>query len=629
MPVLKCKYVSNYKDEVRFGLGRVHPLLILILMTLTAGCKASLKDTYGAESPVVTHSESPQDEVPPSVVSPPDEVLPSLALTLNAAVSSGDPRRVTVSGEGILEGVTVTVDASLNANCTDPVVTVSSTLPLVLQVPVDGHFFICGYLNGTIRNFAPDSQVQLKVDTSPPEAPMVSESTYGGPFMLDLAVTDLSGYSLSWSVVSGGADVIIADPSSPRTTVSATKEGDYVINAHIIDDGGRTTDREVKFKWRYCAGARLFNAPFANSGEINAGTSLNPYRICTFSQLDQARTALAASFELWSDIDASSTSVGSGTSGFRPIGDNSTGTVASWFTGVFDGRNYKITNLFINRPSESTVGLFGRSGGQIKNLTLVGVNIVAKENVGGLVGHNTALISHCRTEGQVIATAAVVGGLAGYNWGGVIELSSSSVLTSGTDWVGGLVGANLGWDNPVTILRDSFATGNVSGINFVGGLVGGTWGSNSLTATSFATGNVSGNTQVGGLVGVTSTGPTVTNCHASGNSIAVNQVGGFVGLNYRSRTTYSYSTGTATATGGINVGGFAGQVNTAGLYSIIGTYWDKDTSGKTTTAGASTGRTTAEMKQKANFVGWDFVTIWINSEGVSLPELRWVSPVIP
>jgi hypothetical protein len=55
----------------------------------------------------------------------------------------------------------------------------------------------------------------------------------------------------------------------------------------------------------------------------------------------------------------------------------------------------------------------------------------------------------------------------------------------------------------------------------------------------------------------------------------------------------------------------------------VGTsYWDTQTSGQATSAGG-TGKTTAQMKKQATFVGWDFTSVWRISENLSYPILQW------
>ena len=89
---------------------------------------------------------------------------------------------------------------------------------------------------------------------------------------------------------------------------------------------------------------------------------------------------MTAYYYLANDIDCS------GFGNFEPIG-------TSWsnpFNGTFDGKGYKITNLYINRSSTDCVGLFGRtgSGSKITNVGLEEVNVNGSNEVGGLAGYN-------------------------------------------------------------------------------------------------------------------------------------------------------------------------------------------------------------------------------------------------
>ena len=86
---------------------------------------------------------------------------------------------------------------------------------------------------------------------------------------------------------------------------------------------------------------------------------------------------MTADYYLANDINCS------GFGNFEPIG-----IYGNEFTGTFDGKGYKITNLYINRPSTGEVGLFGctGSGSEIKNVSLEEVNVSGYMRVGGLVG---------------------------------------------------------------------------------------------------------------------------------------------------------------------------------------------------------------------------------------------------
>ena len=175
--------------------------------------------------------------------------------------------------------------------------------------------------------------------------------------------------------------------------------------------------------------------------------------------------------------------------GWRPVGNSS--SVA--FNTSFEGNNYTLDNLFINRSTTNYIGLFGYTGSNstLRNIGLRTVSVSGNNLVGGLVGLNNGVIS------QSYATGAVsgidnVGGLVGWNNGAISQSYATGAVTGDYNNVGGLVGWNNG-----TIIQ-SYATGAVTGDYYVGGLVG--WNNGTITQ-SYATGYVTGFTYVGGLVG--------------------------------------------------------------------------------------------------------------------------------
>ena len=358
---------------------------------------------------------------------------------------------------------------------------------------------------------------------------------------------------------------------------------------------------------------------------------------------------LAGRYALGSDIDATTTSAWNSGAGFMPIGDSTTN-----FTGAFDGLGHTITALTVNRPVTNYIGLFGycecgnfsqyrdgrwrhnrrssvgglvgwsNSGGTVSNSYNTGTVTGYKygDGVGGLVGYNNggAPISYSYATGAVTG-GGDVGGLVGYNNSGSITKSYSTGNVSGTgNFVGGLVGNTIG-----TSISYSYATGSVTagnGSNYAGGLAGNSQGSISY---SYATGNVTmggtfASTYAGGLAGASN--QNITYSYATGNVTGVGagstRIGGLVGDTYQG--IYDcYSSGSVT--GGANVGGLVGISSG----SVTSSYWDTQTSGWATSAGG-TGLTTSQMKQQADFTGWDFTNIWLIVEGVSYPTLDafWV-----
>ncbi len=323
------------------------------------------------------------------------------------------------------------------------------------------------------------------------------------------------------------------------------------------------------------------------------GTSDNPFRIATVEQLQNMEINLSAYYVLVNDIDASETRSWSGGAGFEPVGNNS-----NKFTGSLDGQGYNITGLYIYRPSQNYVGLFGHTTQMtnFENISLIDNNVTGGSSVGGLIGYNfQGTLTQCYATGNVTGSGNV-GGLVGYNLKGTITQCYATSNVTGSNNVGGLVGYNNG------NLTQCYATGNVTGNNDVGGLIG--YSFQGTLTQCYATGNVTGSDTVGGLVG--DNYDTLTQCYATGNVTGSDTVGGLVAYNYRGTLTQCYATGNVT--GSNNVGGLAGYNNG----NLTQCYWDKETTGQTTSDGSdpSYGKETGDMKTESTYVGWDFTGGW-------------------
>ncbi len=298
--------------------------------------------------------------------------------------------------------------------------------------------------------------------------------------------------------------------------------------------------------------------------------------------LQGMKNGLTGRYALGSNIDASATSGWNSGAGFVPVGDASTR-----FTGTFDGLGHTITGLTIIRGATDYVGLFGHTGtgSIVRNAGLLDVSITGRFGVGGLAGASLSTISNTYTTGTVLSTDYGVGGLVGRNF---------------------------------RAIANSYSTANVTGSN-VGGLVGiqGTTVDSGSITSSHATGNVTGTANyTGGLVGYNYETNTINNSYSTGAVSGVNYVGGLVGGNY-GPISNSYSTGSVS--GSSSAGGLVGI---AGGGTVTNSYWDTETSGKATSAGGGTGKTSAEMRQQATFSGFDFTNNWWLSEGNTRPFLR-------
>jgi hypothetical protein len=177
--------------------------------------------------------------------------------------------------------------------------------------------------------------------------------------------------------------------------------------------------------------------------------------IWTWYDLNLVRDNLAGNHTLMNDLDSTTPGydeLASPTAnqgkGWEPIGP----TCFVSFTGSFDGQGYEIRALFINRPDECAVGLFGfvNLGGRIENVGVVNANVTGSldavyhgcDSAGSLVGANVGTVNNSYSTGSVTCEWAV-GGLVGDN-AGTVSNSYYSGNVTGNAWTGGLVGLNEG-----------------------------------------------------------------------------------------------------------------------------------------------------------------------------------------
>lgn len=250
--------------------------------------------------------------------------------------------------------------------------------------------------------------------------------------------------------------------------------------------------------------------------------------------------------------------------GWEPIGNYA--ATGKSFTGTFDGNGLVIRNLKISRPGTSYQGLFGViSGAEIRNLGVENVDVLGYSCTGALVGRNSnGIVSNCYSVGRV-SGAWITGGLVGYNTGGTVS----------------------GCYSVCTVSADLYYTGGLVGKNEDGGKI----------FNSYAMGSVKGHNYTGGLVGRNMSNSTIANC---------------------------YSTGGVSSSGTCAIGGLVGE--SVSNSTVFNSYWNIETSGQPDRpnqpeSAEGAGKTTAEMKQKSTYRGWDFENIWTIVEGKTYPYL--------
>ena len=244
---------------------------------------------------------------------------------------------------------------------------------------------------------------------------------------------------------------------------------------------------------------------------------------------------VAGSYLLKNDIDAgvTRTNLWNDGKGFKPLVK---------FHTKFDGAGHTIRNLYINRPTKYTVGLFETmiigtdQDAYIGNLTLEGGSIQGGELVGGIVGYfGGGALRNLRNFNEVKGTK-LVGGIAGemagkksvygtiprharmdnvYNGGVVGEFGVS-------DEVGGIVGRlNFG------TIQSAANEGAVRGKQMVGGIVGYFQKDENRLENVYNTGEIIGKSIVGGLVGRITQYGYITNAY-NANKVYADAAGGYV-----------------------------------------------------------------------------------------------------
>lgn len=296
-----------------------------------------------------------------------------------------------------------------------------------------------------------------------------------------------------------------------------------------------------------------------------SGTEADPWQIATAEHLDNVRGYTGTThndkyFIQTANIDLGLAPWNEG-EGWVPIGE-----ATSQFYGKYDGNNYVIEGLYINRPTRSDQGLFGNiNNAEIKNLGVVYALVTANLHVGVLAGysHHNSRVSFCFAEGQV----------------------------TGVEKVGILIGNNYQYSN----INQCYSRGNVSGNEYIGGLVG-LNGRYSNVTDCFTIGTVSGNRRLGGLLGGNIDSSTTTNCFSSGKVISSLWSQGFGIIGY----------------------------NDANISNV---FWDMETSAMVYGVQSENenvkGKASNEMMQQDTFTEWDFTEIWnIYEDNQSYPFLR-------
>ncbi len=195
------------------------------------------------------------------------------------------------------------------------------------------------------------------------------------------------------------------------------------------------------------------------------GTVANPYLISTIRQLNAIRRNQSASYRLIANIDMTD---------YEWI---SIGSLDAPFTGTFDGNGYQLSNLSIDMPNDSYLGLFGyvhcssNTVPNMYNLKLTIDKLNGKDYIGSFIGYgenvNIRNVSVITLINNSNPTTGYIGGIIGYGLNSKVTRGAvSGVINSTGDNVGGIAGYLSG------NMSLSYNEAKIYGHSNVGGLVG-------------------------------------------------------------------------------------------------------------------------------------------------------------
>ncbi len=558
--------------------------------------------------------------------------------TVSVITTTDDTITATISGFNRPHGIAITPDGTRAyiANTGDDTVIGNDTVSVITTTS--------NTITATISDVTTPEGVAVSVDGT---SIYVSEFP-GGVITISTATNTISAGT---NVLPSGLIGVAVGPGGGRIYAAASTDNSLA----VLGTGARVA----------CS--------YAHSWPSGGGTTANPYRVASQSDLNAIRYCPSSAFILTQDIAL--------TGSWTPIGTRAVG-----FTGTFDGDGHTITGLVMDNtsaPSGEPVGLFGMAqGATMRDLTISGGQVsVTRDEVGLLVGNCEACeIASVEVTGTVTVAGNRVGGLAGLltETTSTLASSSSAAVVQGNSLTGGLAGLVS-----AATVTDTCASGAVTGTTKVGGLAGGA-SDFALLDRTCATGAVTGSQQVGGLVGVlgppnsptpgnaatinrsfasgniTATDPSraeagglvgtfwnnnadhrIANSFATGSVVGAGQVGGLVGSSAQLNaiTATSYAVGALSGPADNSTGGAFGKVVYTLEYDYRAVYWNTETTGRTfglgglgsVTTGLNisnvTGLTSEQMRYSSNFAGWDFTSVWgYDCQRSLLPQLRWYVP---
>ncbi|MCF7833262.1 MAG: T9SS type A sorting domain-containing protein [Candidatus Marinimicrobia bacterium] len=415
-------------------------------------------------------------------------------------------------------------------------------------------------------------------------------------------------------------------------------------------------------------------AQTATPPSVGDGSESNPYQIAILENLYW----IAADTSNWDKYYIQTTNINASNvidwfngKGWLPIAYEP----GEYFSGSYNAQGYGISNLYINRPDKSEIGLFGSLyGANILNLFLTDLIIMGQDCIGGIAGSAyDSYITNCHTDGIIQAVyeqnsyygGANVGGLIGIG-SGIIDSCTSMANVTGDHPVGGIIGL-LSFNSLVkncvfrgtvnASVSGGIAGGNSSKISQCvnKGKIYGSWMAGGISGSCLSamdeinprllidkcynegeiSGNISGTTRIGGVAGH-AYNAIISDCYNVGKVSGSTATGGLIGyIQTHVEIRNSYNAGDVSN----GNGGLIGYQFSPWSIEIMNCFWDIDSSGLSISDGGI-GVTTHEMKTDTTFIsnGWDFDETWTinDTNNNGYPYLLWneeiigqITPLIP
>ncbi|CAM4525488.1 uncharacterized protein YcfL/co-chaperonin GroES (HSP10) [Paenibacillus endophyticus] len=177
--------------------------------------------------------------------------------------------------------------------------------------------------------------------------------------------------------------------------------------------------------------------------------------------------------------------------------------------------------------------------------------------------------------------------------------------------VSGSIIKNIGFENVDVVNSSLYFTGAIAGAQRT----------SSSISNSYVTGKVTGTIYTGGMVGYQDLAEII-NSYSTADVTTNNSsnVGGLVGITYKSSITNNYASGAVIGSyprGGLVGGIYSGENATV----FVDNYYDQEVSNDSDHSGKGIPKSTADMKTQSTFSTWDFDSEWFIKDG-HYPELQ-------